>query len=180
MTILNIHGYKGSPENSAKKILDQFHCYEVLSPALNYDRIPPVQMFAELNQIVQEQTPDVLVGTSYGGFFAASLCAKYRIPAILVSPCLLPFVQLPRLGCEWSVKNYFPVFSLLSELNVDLTATIIGDQDEIIDTHDFTRNFLENPDFMIYPDGMHSGATLPLQEFFSKILKEFSIKYDFK
>ncbi|MDE5769578.1 MAG: hypothetical protein K2H82_09355, partial [Oscillospiraceae bacterium] len=146
----------------------------------DYGRIPPVRVFAELTQIVQEQSPEVLVGTSYGGFFAAALCAKYRIPAILISPCLLPFVHLPRLGCKWSVREYFPIFSLLSELDVNLTATIIGGKDEIINTHDFTQNFFKNRNFMIHPDGMHSGATLPLQEFFSKILKEFSKKYDFK
>lgn len=168
--ILNLHGYKGSPENSAKKILDQSGCYEILSPVLDYDAIPPVQILEQLNRIVRESAPDVLVGTSYGGFFATALCATHQIPAILVSPCLLPFVQLPRLGCAWSVTDYFPVFSLLSGLDVSLTATIIGGQDEIIDTHDFTRNFLDNPHFTIHPEGMHSGATLPLQEFFSRVM----------
>ncbi|MDE7121661.1 MAG: hypothetical protein K2O42_05820 [Oscillospiraceae bacterium] len=176
MKILNIHGYKGSPENSAKKILDQFNFNDdqVLSPALNYDRIPPVQVLAELEQIVQKQSPGVLVGTSYGGFFAAALCAKYQIPTILVSPCLLPFVHLPRLGCAWDVTEYLPVFNIISDLDKNLTATIIGGKDEIIDTHDFTRNFLENSNFMIHPDGMHSGATLPLKEFFKRILKKFA------
>lgn len=175
MKILNIHGYKGSPENTAKKVLDQLG-YQVISPALDYDQIPPAQIFSDLEIILKHQSPDVITGTSYGGFFAAALCAKYQIPVILISPCLLPFIHLPRLGCAWDVKEYLPIFAMISDLDKDLTATIIGGKDEIIDTHDFTRNCLENQNFMIHPDGMHSGATLPLEEFFTRILKEFALK----
>lgn len=179
MKILNIHGYKGSSENTAKKILDQLGC-QVISPALDYDKILPAQVFSDLEIILKQQSPDIITGTSYGGFFAAALCAKYQIPVILVSPCLLPFVHLPRLGCTWDVKNYLPLFAIISNLDKNFTATIIGGKDEIIDTHDFTKNFLDNPYFIIHPEGKHSGATLPLEEFFSRILKKFALKYDLR
>ncbi len=83
----------------------------------------------------------------------------------------MPFIYLPRLGYKQDIKDFLPMFSMISELDINKVSVIIGGNDEIIDTHDFTKNLLYNKRFVIFPDGRHSGSTLPLKEFFTDMLK---------
>lgn len=170
MKILNIHGYNGNSENSACCVLKNIGC-DVISPAINYDIESPEKTLEKLYNIIIENKPDVITGTSYGGFFAVLLSIKSNLPVILVNPCFLPFIYLPRLGYKQDIKALFPMFSVLSELDINKVSTIIGGNDEIIDTHDFTKNLLYNDRFVVFPEGKHSGATLPLKKFFTDILK---------
>jgi len=169
MKILNIHGYKGCSENAAGKALKSLG-YDVISPDFDYDKISPEETLSILENIIDKEHPEIITGTSYGGFFAAVICARKGIPVILVNPCLMPFLTLPRLGNICDVKEYIPLFAQLSEIKKINVSTIIGGNDEVVDTHDFTENLLYNERFVIYPEGKHSGATLPLKAFFSEIL----------
>ena len=49
-----------------------------------------------------------------------------------------------------------------------------SDDDEIIDTHDFTEHLLKNSRFCRIPGGHHSGATLPLNDYFKEVLSSFA------
>lgn len=170
MKVLNIHGYHGSAENSAYFVLKNIGC-EVISPALDYDSETPDKILEKLYSIITENKPDAITGTSYGGFFAVLLSVRSNLPVMLVNPCLMPFIYLPRLGYEQNIKDFFPLFSMLSDIDISKVSTIIGGNDEIIDTHDFTKKLLYNDRFVVFPEGRHSGATLPLNEFFTDMLK---------
>ncbi len=168
MKILNIHGYKGSPENSACYALKNLG-FEVVSPEINYDSSAPEQVYRKLCSIITENEINMIAGTSLGGFYGTLLSAELDMPAVLVNPCLMPFVYLPRLGFTGDIMPYIKMFGKISDIRKQNISVIIGGQDEIIDSHDFTRNLLENSRFRIVPDGRHSGATLPLESYFRDI-----------
>lgn len=171
MKILNIHGYKGSSENSACSVLKHLG-FEVISPEIDYDFLSPENVLDILSQIIVDSDITYIVGTSLGGFFGAVLSARFNIPAILVNPCFLPFVTLPRLDFSGDIRPYVRIFPEIYDINISITSTIIGGQDEIIDYHDFTEKLLGNKNFRIVPDGKHSGATLPLESYFREILSD--------
>lgn len=176
MRVLNIHGYKGNPENSAYHALENIGC-EVISPAVRYDYYEPEKIIEKLRKMFTDNECDIIVGTSLGGFFGAVLSARLSVPVVLVNPCLMPFVTLPRLNptgdiCQY-IRRYVHLFPEIADMDISVTSTIIGGQDEVIGYHDFTEILLRNKDFRIIPDGKHSGATLPLEKYFTEILRQY-------
>lgn len=171
MKILNIHGYNGSSLNCAYSSMKELG-FEVISPIIDYDTLTPEQTLEMLNLLITEKGINLLVGTSLGGFYAAVLSAHKHLPVFLINPCLMPFVYLPRLGYQIDVKPFVKLFGELLKLDNNNTFTIIGEKDEIIDSHDFTKKLLGNENFRIIPDGKHSGATLPLKEYFTEMLQK--------
>ena len=173
MLILNIHGYHGSPQNAAYAALQANGCDAIISPAIDYDAEAPENLLVRLRGIIREQNVGLIVGTSLGGFFAAVLSAETHLPVMLVNPCLMPFLHLPRLGFEGDIKPFIPLFGTLSELDPANVSCIVGDDDEIISTHDVTENLLHNERFRRIPGGHHSGATLPLPAYFGEMLEYY-------
>ncbi|MDE6501444.1 MAG: hypothetical protein K2L10_05125 [Ruminococcus sp.] len=171
MRILNIHGYKGNPENSAYHALENIGC-EVVSPTLRYDYDEPEKIIEKLRKMFGNEG-DVIVGTSLGGFFGALLSVRLGVPVILVNPCLMPFVTLPQLDFKGNIRQYMRLFPEILDIDISATSTIIGGKDDVIEYHDFTEKLLRNKDFRIVPDGRHSGATLPLENYFKEILQQY-------
>lgn len=173
--ILNIHGYGGSAENAAWGVLHALGC-DIISPAIDYDAQTPAEIYSKLRRLVRSEKIGLLTGTSLGGFYASVLAAELHLPVILVNPCLCPFLTLPRLGYHGDIQAFFPLFGKLSQLDRDTVSCIIGGRDEVVDTHDLTRNLMENERFRVIPDGMHSGATLPLLHYFSELMRYYGVK----
>lgn len=169
MKILNIHGYHGSAENAACGALRSLWS-DVVSPFIDYDAESPAEVLGRLTELVEREKPDVITGTSYGGFFAAVLCARTGIPTVFVNPCLMPYYHLPLLGYEGDVRVFLPLFGELAGLDAAKTAAIVGGSDEVVTTHSFTRSLLGGRYFRVVPEGKHSGATLPLREFFGEVI----------
>ncbi len=169
MKILNIHGYMGSSENSACSVLKKMG-YDVISIQLDYDNMSPYSVLDMLLRQISDNNITHIVGTSLGGFFGAVLSAELDVPVVLVNPCLMPFVYLSRLGFTGDIVSYIEMFGKISNLKNKNVSTIIGEQDEVIDSHDFTEKFLGNERFRKVPHGRHSGATLPLESYFREVL----------
>ena len=170
MKILNIHGYNGSPHNAAYAALNENSCQDITAPSIDYDAESPEIILEGLKGIIADKQIELIVGTSLGGFFAAVLSAELNLPVILVNPCLMPFHHLPRLGFQGNIKPFIPLFGMLDKLESDNVSCIVGADDEIIDTHDFTERMLGNARFRRIPGGKHSGATLPLKTYFGEML----------
>ncbi|MCM1314666.1 MAG: hypothetical protein NC205_02870 [Prevotella sp.] len=171
MKILNIHGYKGSAENSACMTLKKLG-HEVISPQIDYDSKRPRQILRDLIKIFDENKPDYIVGTSLGGFFALLVAKNTDVPAVLVSPCLNPCVTLSELGYKMdkSRKMTFIVFKyMIEKMNFHNITAIIGGQDEIISYHDYTKKVIKNN--YVVPEGKHSGATLNLDYWLRRFIK---------
>lgn len=165
MRILNIHGYNGSTENSAYKALAKLG-HEIISPAFDYESESPDNIMDRLRSIAEEKSPDIIVGTSMGGFYAAVLSAELDLPVITVNPFLMPFLTFPE-----HIKSLIALFGELSKIRSENVSCIVGSDDEVLGDHTFTKDLLDNQRFRIIEGGRHSGATLPLAEYFSEVIK---------
>lgn len=169
MKILNIHGYGGSAENSACLALKELG-HDVISPQIDYDAESSENIFGDIKKAVEENKPDHIVGTSLGGFFALLTAIRFNIPAALVNPCLMPFATLSELGYDGDISGFIRLFGNFADIRQENTAVIIGGRDEIVSYHDtVTRKLIEN--CTVIPDGKHSGATLPLKDYFGEVIK---------
>jgi len=168
--ILNIHGYHGSAQNAAFGALTANGFTNITAPQIDYDAASPDAVLDLLRGIVRKEQTALLTGTSYGGFIAAVLAAEMHLPVILVNPCLMPFLHLPRLGYAGDIRPFLPLFASLGTLDSALVSCIVGADDELIDTHDCTERLFGNERFRRIPGGKHSGATLPLPAYFGEIL----------
>ena len=171
MTILNLHGYNGTPTNAAYAALQANGCNDIIAPAIDYDAESPDSILDRMRHIAADRNVSLIVGTSLGGFFAAALSAELHLPVILVNPCLMPFLHLPRLGFQGEITPFIPLFGTLDRLDINNVSCIVGDADEVIDTHDFTEHLLKNARFRRIPGGHHSGATLPLNDYLKEMLR---------
>ena len=86
----------------------------------------------------------------------------------------MPFLYLSRLGFKDDVKPFISMFGSMSKIDRENVSCIIGGQDEIIDSHNFTKALLENERYEIIPDGNHSGVTLPLKDYFKQVFSIFA------
>lgn len=167
MKIFNLHGYHGSPQNAACGVLSEMG-HDIVSPSVDYDSFKPEYIAQELSAMIMESQPDMIVGTSLGGFFALYLAIRHGLPVVLVNPCLMPFLHLPRLGYEGDIREFVEMFSSFTRIDQNSTRAVIGGCDEVIDTHDFTKKLIWN--CTVVPEGMHSGATLDLRTFFESVI----------
>ena len=170
VTVLNIHGYHGSPENVPHRTLKDLKCETVVSPEIDYDSESPESVLNRLRYYVSHKFIDFIVGTSLGGFYAAVLAAEFDLPVILINPCLMPFLHLPRLGYKGDIEPFISMFGTLTDMNEENVCCIVGDADEIIDSHDLTERMFGNERFRRIPEGKHSGATLPLNDYFAEVI----------
>lgn len=91
---LYIHGFGSSSHSFKARLLARrardrglaFAC-----PDLPYQ---PDLAFATLTQWCEHTSPDVLVGSSLGGFYARLLADRFEIPAVLINPALDPGERL--------------------------------------------------------------------------------------
>ena len=169
MKILNIHGYRGSCENSSFATLSALGA-EMISPQIDYDKQSPDEILLSLNDLWQQNGCQAIVGTSLGGFYAALLSMKHHAKTVLINPCLLPFLLLPQLEESQNTLlfDYLRLFADIVKIDKNQILTIIGEQDEVISTHDFTQNLLGKSRCICVPNGKHSGWTLPLEQIFQQ------------
>ena len=174
MKVLNIHGYHGNAANSSYEALQQCN-FDIISLQIDYDRTSPETVMQLLNSQFTNNFCNAVVGTSLGGFFAALISVKNECPCVLVNPCLMPFLHLPRLGYrnDDGVLEYIRLFSGIADVDSQLVSTIVGGQDELIDTHDFTRQIFQNERYIVVPDGKLSGSTMPLNDIFRDHIESF-------
>ncbi|MGN1412440.1 MAG: YqiA/YcfP family alpha/beta fold hydrolase [Oscillospiraceae bacterium] len=171
MKILNIHDYRENTHNSVYTVLETFrYDINIISPQLDYDSVKPEKILKILHQQIIENKIDIIVGVGLGGFYAAILSAQLDLPVFLVNPYLMPFIYLPRLGYTKDVKPYMTMFRELFKLKKHNISTVVGGQDEIIDTQELTKSILQNTRYAFIPNGKHSGTTLPLKQCFENFL----------
>ena len=114
----------------------------------------------------------MIVGASLGGFYAAVLSARHDLPVMLVNPCLTPF--LLSILSDFKTRPLVKLFGELAKIDSSNVSCIVGDDDEVLGNHAFTEKLLGNSRFRRIDGGKHSGATLPLKEFFTEMLDYYT------
>lgn len=94
--ILFIYGFGGSPESTFCRLIREAlpkNEYEVLCP--NYPQDDVEASISFLEDFLEKEHCDLVMGTSLGGFFA--LCLSTSLPRVVLNPCMKPSEELRKL-----------------------------------------------------------------------------------
>tara|TARA_S200002703_G_scaffold134402_1_gene122951 strand:- start:3235 stop:3720 length:486 start_codon:yes stop_codon:yes gene_type:complete len=157
--VLYLHGLESGQGGSKVDYLAD-NCY-VHAPEMDYTR---KDIFPYLVQIMEDFNPDLIIGSSMGGYAAYMLSGFYGTPIIAFNPALHSRKFNPKFPNK--VQTYYPGKAKI----------ILGEEDTIIDpktTLKFIADHIGNgfPQIDIDKvDGM--GHRVPLDIFISKIKYE--------
>jgi uncharacterized protein len=84
MNILFLHGLESNLSPEKRIVLEQYG--QVTAPDLDYRSNP--DMIQTLYDAYKNQHPDVIIGSSMGGFAAFHLTKHIKVPALLFNPAL--------------------------------------------------------------------------------------------
>lgn len=86
-TLMYIHGYGSTGQALKAKTLQQmFPDAILLSPTLDYDRLAPREVFDQLREIIVDEKPEMIVGSSTGGYYALCCTQFYPGPVWCINP----------------------------------------------------------------------------------------------
>ena len=158
--VLYLHGLE-SDQGGPKVDYLADNCY-VHAPEMDYTR---KDIFPHLIQMMEDFDPDLIIGSSMGGYAAYMLSGFYGTPIIAFNPALHSRKFNPKFPNK--VQTYYPGKAKI----------ILGEEDTIIDPNttkkmikDMTLNSPQNIKTEIV-EGM--GHRIPLNIFITKTQHEF-------
>ena len=92
MKILYIHGFKSSEKAKKAQILKR-KFNSVISPTIP---VSPAEAIQFLDNVIINETPGFIIGSSLGGFYAFYLTLKYKIACLLINPSMTPWITLKK------------------------------------------------------------------------------------
>lgn len=123
----------------------------VFAPSMNYNE---VGLFEKTLKIVESLNPDLIIGSSMGGYFGYLIGTRLNIPSVLFNPALHSrTVEIEPI----EVGNYTPSVSVF-----------FGENDDIIDSTR-TREILKNVMNIEYSELKNVGHRIPMVEFIDSV-----------
>ncbi len=101
MKVLYLHGLNSTNINDRTHWLSQYA--QVINPLMQYDNIP--ESYKYLEKLVLKHKPDLIIGSSMGGFLAYHLGNYYGIPTVLLNPALVMKMIVKPDNRIFPVKN---------------------------------------------------------------------------
>ena len=111
--IVYLHGLESKP--GGKKVEYLKEKYEVFAPSMDYKTNP--NLFKEILQKIKDFDPDVIVGSSAGGYFAHHYCTILCCTGILFNPA----IHSRSIELNVETGNYTPYQTV-----------ILGNKDKVI------------------------------------------------
>ena len=146
LKIIYLHGLESNQGGEKVDYLAANHY--VFAPALNYKASG---LLEQVDSLIDHLSPDVIIGSSMGGYLANELSLKFAIPAILLNPALLnPPIKLNLNFPEKQVSD-------------KLLVTVLGKNDEVIPFESTLSHLQKNSTCPI--DLRDYGHRTPLEEF---------------
>lgn len=138
--LLYLHGLGSSGQASTAKGLAE-QGFEVIAP--DYHPEMCLASLAKLWQLVETKQPDVLVGTSMGGFYALKLAERFELPVVAVNACYEPakllekYLTEPAMNFQTNEPIYFSEqmlaqFAPLKNECIAAPTIVIGEHDDVI------------------------------------------------
>lgn len=125
MKIWYLHGLESDPGGPKVNFLNEV-ADEVFAPAMDYKNH---KAFGELyRKITKEGEPDLIIGSSMGGYFADALASHFGINTLLLNPAL---------HSREFIKN------LPYGNDIGVTSVFLGSEDKVIDPYK-TIQLLQN------------------------------------
>lgn len=103
-TVLYLHGFASSSLSDKAMLMKHFFAQQLPAHRLIVPDLPytPDEAWALLQDICTQQRPDLLIGSSLGGFLATALAEQYGCKAVLINPAVRPHLLLQQhLGRYW-------------------------------------------------------------------------------
>lgn len=148
MKIMYVHGFGSSFDPQSDKIVTLSQLGEVVGMSYDYTA-HPADTASHLVDFALEQMPDVIVGTSLGGWYAAEVGALTGIPVVLINPAVTPSKTLRKyLGTneDWYGNIYTlteGVVDAYSAINLNACALVAVDKDDEVISAAATASVLE-------------------------------------
>ncbi len=166
MKLLYIHGY-GSNGNAtkAKKLQAMFPEDLVIAPTFDYDSLAPQDVYHQLQQIVVQEQPALILGSSTGGYYALCCTQFYRGPIWCINPVrdilgtIRRHLSIPAEGMNSNIsarlKDYeafdHEIFQQLKPLDGQLHFALSTD-DELLGDHRPLLDLFPNHGPVIWKD----------------------------
>ena len=139
--VLYIYGYGGSHlSSSPQKLRKILNAQDFLVLCVDYPQEDCAKALAFLQQYVIDEGIDIVMGSSLGAFL--SLCLDVDVPKVIVNPCLVPTVELPKLqplpGKPHPTAAMVQSYAVFEEQAFDhvtpQTICFMADEDELLGT----------------------------------------------
>ena len=132
--ILYIHGLN-SDKNSTTFLTLKSHFLDFEWHTETFDLLSPSVATKQIDDIIKRKNITTIVASSLGAFYGLNI--RNSLAKILINPCLIPSIELPKLGENIDVdvfeKMETDIYSNIdSELRI-CTLGIFGDNDELFD-----------------------------------------------
>lgn len=169
--IVCVHGYKGKAENLTYRRLRRiFSNAEII--AEEYDLTDGAAVLKR----IEELKPDILSGNSLGAFYA--MAYKRTCKRILINPCLVPSVEIPKLDSFVSVdavKYWKELEKTVLVTGYTDTFGIFAKDDELFRFKNLFDTLCEDDNHSILVDGTHILKDPGLTEGLSKAVCRLGI-----
>lgn len=173
--ILYIYGYNSSSNSNTFKWLKE-HLQNTDMYSISYDQENPSDSIDKLCDYILENTIDIIIGSSLGGWYAMHLGTRFSLPCILINPVtdltLKSTLELVTNNNFDFINKYIeyikenPLFQDKEHWNCylwdkyedgDYSIVLLSDSDEVIkSTSDIDRQLKNNfPNLYIIPNGKH-------------------------
>lgn len=170
--LIYIHGFNSSERSHKASVMQQTAKQlglpnAVLSPRLSWR---PKQAIAELEDLIEAHLAEgvSLIGSSLGGFYAAYLAEKYRLPCIMVNPAVeAPILLQSYLGAQqnpYTGEEYVLTQAHMVELQsliverptAELYWLMLQEGDEVLDYRAALKAFPHTAKLTLEANGDHS------------------------
>ena len=133
MRILNLHGLGGSSENTNFRMIRQASpSSEIVSETIDYVNTSPR---AIVEKYCNDGGFDIVVGNSFGGFFAYIIGTRLKIKTILTNPCVPPADYIPQLVEDYKYTDELvELWNKYQDKN-DNCHIMLGTHDEVLDSN---------------------------------------------
>lgn len=155
MRYLYLHGFQSGAksvkaEETRRYLAQHASDSEWLCPQLSPY---PAEAIKQLHAVCQQTPPDILIGSSLGGFYATHLAEHYQLPAVLINPAITPERELRHfigpLHNAYSGEDYVLGAEHMTQLAdirpAGLTPAlywlVLGTADEVLDWREAARHY---------------------------------------
>ena len=189
--IVYIHGLGGGTNSRTPNVLKEVigDQYEIIHPELP---IAPLQGFAKAKDVIEREQPDLVIGSSLGGFFAMGLPGPYK--TILVNPAMDAPNDISGSTIGFGrhyidegkriddakyidIDNDFinqlrEIKKLIKYENIDNVYGVFGDKDELLShIEDFKHYYNEN-NMLILAGEKHSLSNSAIKSYLIPLAKK--------
>lgn len=129
--ILYIYGYGGSATGSTITMLKRLMPERYSVEGFTYTQADCAKARQEILAYIKEHEIDLVMGSSLGAFIALTLTG---VPRIIVNPCWLPSVELPKIDAPADLVATYAPFEEGIENPTDpqLVHAYFADEDELL------------------------------------------------